>query len=147
MNVRWVRAGIPFHAYWKCAGKLLLRKGDSKMADVSSSIQEFERSRAQLGAIESQAQGLNIQSQVLEEAIKELKDTKEKKVYKAVGNILVLSDTKKVEKELSDQKETIELRLKTVKKQEEVMLDKLNKLKAEIESAQKAASKEKTEGK
>ena len=117
------------------------------MADVSSSIQEFERSRAQLGAIESQAQGLNIQSQVLEEAIKELKDTKEKKVYKAVGNILVLSDTKKVEKELSDQKETIELRLKTVKKQEEVMLDKLNKLKAEIESAQKAASKEKTEGK
>ncbi len=111
------------------------------MADLNKSIQEFERSRAQLSAIESQTQGLNIQNQVLEEAIKELKDTKEKKVYKAVGNILILNDPKKVEKELSDQKETVELRLKTVKKQEEAMLDKLNKLKAEIEAIQKGADK------
>ncbi len=117
------------------------------MAELNKSIQEFERSRAQLAGIESQGQGLNIQSQVLEEAIKELKEAKEKKVYKAVGSILILSDTKKVEKELSDQKETVELRLKTVKKQEEAMVDKLNKLKAEIEAAQKGPSKEKAEGK
>ena len=117
------------------------------MADLNRSIQEFERSRAQLSSLESQVQGLGMQRHVMDEAIKELKDTKEKKVYKAVGNILVLSDTKKVEKELSEQKETLELRLKTVKKQEEAMLDKLNKLKAEIESAQKGASKEKAEGK
>lgn len=111
------------------------------MADLNKSIQEFERSRVQLGAIENQVQSLTIQSQVVEEALKELKDTKEKKVYKAVGNILILTDTKKVEKELSDQKETIELRLKTVKKQEEATLDKLNKLKVEIEATQKATSK------
>ncbi|VVC00015.1 Prefoldin subunit beta [uncultured archaeon] len=111
------------------------------MADLNKSIQEFERGRAQLGAIESQIQAITLQSQVAEEALKELKDTKEKKVYKAVGNILILSDTKKVEKELSDQKETLDLRLKTVKKQEEATLDKLNKLKAEIEATQKEMQK------
>ena len=111
------------------------------MIDMNKSIQEFERSRAQLGAIENQLQAITMQQQVLEEALKELRDTKEKKVYKAVGNILVLSDVKKVEKETQDQKETLDLRLKTVKKQEEATLDKLNKLKAEIESMQKAGQK------
>ena len=76
----------------------------------------------------------------------ELKDTKEKKVYKAVGNILIQTDTKKMEKELSDQKETVDLRIKTVKKQEEAMLEKLNKLKSEIEAAQKGANKDEKSG-
>lgn len=111
------------------------------MADLTKSIQEFERSRAQLAAIESQSQSMGLQLQVLEDALKELKETKEKKVYKAVGNILILSDVKSVEKGLAGQKETLELRQKTVKKQEEATLDKLNKLKVEIEAAQKEAQK------
>ncbi|HLC79348.1 MAG TPA: prefoldin subunit [archaeon] len=115
------------------------------MTDVNKAIGEFERSRVQLSAIENQSQSLSIQSQVLDEALKELKDSKEKKVYKAVGNILILNDVKKVEKELSEQKETVDLRLKTVKKQEDAMLDKLNKLKSEIEAAQKGEGKDKKE--
>src|SRR3989344_6642370 len=112
------------------------------MADLNmnKTIQEFERSRVQLSAIEGQAQNLNMQSKMLDEAIKELKETKEKKVYKAVGNIPILTEVKKMEKELEEQKESIDLRSKTVKKQEDAMLDKLNKLKSEIESAQKQAS-------
>src|SRR3989339_1253902 len=104
------------------------------MADMNKAISEFERGRVQLSAVESQAQTLTIQGQVLDEALKELKDTKEKKVYKAVGNILISTDVKKLEKELSEQKETVELRIKTVKKQEEALLEKLNKLKSEIEA-------------
>ncbi len=109
--------------------------------DLNKSIQEFERGRMQLSSIEAQSQSLAVQAQVLSEALTELKETKEKKVYKAVGNILILTDSKKVEKELSEQKETVDLRAKTVKKQEEAMLDKLNKLKSEIEAAKKGASK------
>ena len=112
------------------------------MSDMNKAIQEFERGRAQLSAIESQGQSLTIQSQILGDALAELKDTKEKKVYKAVGNILILTDVKKVEKELSEQKETVDLRQKTVKKQEEAMLDKLNKLKSEIEAEQKGTKGE-----
>ena len=107
------------------------------MSEINKLIQDFERSRVQLGAIENQVQTLTVQSKVVGEAISELKDTKEKKVYKAVGNILILSDVSKVKKELEDQKETIDLRLKTVKKQEENILDKLNTLKSEIESMNK----------
>lgn len=111
------------------------------MADLNKTIQEFERGRLQLSAIEGQAQNLGMQSKILEEALKELSETKEKKVYKAVGNILILTDIKKMEKELVEQKETVDLRQKTVKNQEEAMLDKLNKLKSEIEAVQKDASK------
>ncbi len=114
------------------------------MADLNKLIQEFERGRIQLSSIENQLQSLQIQSRVVSEALKELKDSKEQKVYKAVGNILILSDAKKVEKELSEQKETLELREKTVKKQQETMLDKLNKLKVEIESIQKKGVEQKS---
>jgi len=111
------------------------------MAEINKMIQEFERSKMQLSAIESQAQSIEMQGKMIGEALKELTETKEKKVYKAVGNILILTDTKKMEKELGDQKESIDLRAKTVKKQEEAMLDKLKKLKTEIEAEQKSISK------
>ncbi len=115
------------------------------MADVNKSIQEFERGRIQLSAIENQRQSMEIQSKALEEAITELKASKEQKVYKAAGNILILSDAKRVEKELKEQKETMDLRVKTLKKQEEAMLDKLNKLKADIEGFQKPAESNSSE--
>jgi len=114
--------------------------------DINTSIQEFEKSRIQLSAIENQTQSMKIQSQVMTEALEELKNNKEEKVYKAVGNILILTDAKKVEKELAEQKETIDLRAKTLKKQEENLMDKLNKLKTEIEKAQ-AGNEEKKEEK
>lgn len=112
------------------------------MSDINAMVQDFERSRVQLAAIEQQGQSLRVQVQVLDETLKELKESKETKVYKAVGNILLLSDRKKVEREIADQKESLELRVKTVKKQEDVLLEKLKKLKSEIESAQKPKSKE-----
>jgi len=112
------------------------------MSEMNNMIQEFEKSRIQLGALEQQTNSLNIQSQVLGEAIKELKESKEEKVYKAVGNILVLSDAKKVLADIEKQKETIDLRAKTLKKQEEAAIDKLNKLKSEIEAAQKGSNKD-----
>ena len=117
------------------------------MADMNQVIQDFERNRIQLAAIESQSKNLVVQGQVLDEALNELKVSKEEKVYKAVGNILILSNAKKVEKDLKEQKETIDLRAKTLKKQEEAMLDKLNKLKIEIEAAQNKGNEDKKEAK
>ncbi|MAG18116.1 MAG: hypothetical protein CL944_01425 [Candidatus Diapherotrites archaeon] len=122
-------------------------RGEKQMTnEINASIQEFEKSRIQLSAIENQTQSMKIQSQVISEALEELKDSKEEKVYKAVGNILILTDAKKVGKDLTEQKETIDLRAKTLKKQEETLMDKLNKLKTEIEKAQ-AGNEEKKEEK
>lgn len=110
--------------------------------NMQQMMAEFERSRMQLMNITMQKQQLQAQSKVLQEALDELKNTKEKKVYKAVGNILILSDTKKVEKDLKGQKDSVDLRAKTMQKQEDSLIDKLNKLKSQLESPQKEVQKE-----
>ena len=97
-------------------------------------LMEFERNRSQLMNVSAQKQQLQVQSMTLKQALEELGKTKEKKVYKAVGNILIQSDTSVVKKELSEKQKSVELRLKTVQKQEDSLINKLNKLKSEIES-------------
>lgn len=106
--------------------------------EIQQKVMDFERSRNQLMGVSSQKQNLQIQSQTLKATLEELEKTKEKKVYKAVGNILILSDTAKVKKDVKDKQESAELRLKTLQKQEESLVNKLNSLKAELEAAQKA---------
>lgn len=98
---------------------------------------EFERSRQQLFNVSSQKQQMQFQSTTMEKAIEVLDKTKEKKAYKAVGNILILSDVSDIEKELKEQKETIDLRVKSMQKQEDSIVQKLNKLKAKIEGGAK----------
>src|SRR3989338_7030455 len=113
---------------------------ETVMANIQESIMEFEKARNQLLSISAQKQQLQLQSEALGQALDELKDSKEEKVFKAVGNILILKDAKEVKKEVDEQKETVDLRFKTVQKQEDALIDKMNKLKNEIEKAQKSAS-------
>lgn len=115
--------------------------------NVQQNIAEFERSRAQLMGITNQKRQLEMQASAFSAALSELKASKEKKVYKAVGNILILSEAKKVEKELSEQKESADVRVKSLQKQEDALMDKLNKLKSVIEKSTAGASAGTTEGK
>ncbi|HIH16086.1 MAG TPA: prefoldin subunit beta [Candidatus Diapherotrites archaeon] len=101
--------------------------------NIQQNVTEFERNRAQLMGITNQKQQLQLQANALNAALSELKNSKEKKVYKAVGNILILSDAKKVEKEIGEQKESAEVRVKSLQKQEAALVDKLTKLKSLIE--------------
>ena len=114
------------------------------MAEINQGkMAEFEKNRAQLLNISAQRQQLQVQSMTLKQALDELEKTKEKKVFKAVGNILIQSDTGEVKKEVKAKKESADLRLKTLQKQEESLINKLNKIKSEIESGQKPAKEEK----
>ena len=113
------------------------------MAEIDQSkIGEFERNRAQLYGLSQQKQQMQVQSMTLKQALEELEKTKEKRVYKAVGNILIQEDTVKVKKDLEEKKTSIDLRLKTLQKQEESLVNKLNKLKSELESRSKQTEKE-----
>src|SRR3989338_7810984 len=98
---------------------------------------DFEKSRNQLLTVTAQKQQLALQANTMEAALEELKKSKEKKVYKAIGNILILSDAKTVEKEITD------LRLKSLTKQEENLIEKLNKLRAKIEKTTQPSLEEK----
>ncbi|MAG22275.1 MAG: prefoldin subunit beta [Candidatus Diapherotrites archaeon] len=105
--------------------------------NIQQQIMEFEKNRNQLLGISAQKQQLQVQSQTLKITLEELDKTTEKQVYKATGNILILADTDKVKKETKEKMESADLRLKTIVKQEESLVNKLNKLRSEIETAQK----------
>jgi prefoldin beta subunit len=104
--------------------------------DIQAKAMEFERNRNQLLNVSAQKQQLQMQNSALGNSIEALGKSKEKKVYKAVGNILIQVETADTKKELQEKKETIELRVKTLQKQEDSLVNRLNKLKSEIESAQ-----------
>ncbi len=105
--------------------------------DMQQQLMEFEKNRAQLSSIASQKQQLQFQANALSQSLEELKKTKEKKVFKVVGNILVQADTLQAKKELEEKKESTDLRIKSMQKQEDSVMNKLNKLKVVIEKEQK----------
>jgi len=56
-------------------------------------------------------------------------------VYKSVGNLLIKSEKGNVEAELKERKETLELRINTLKRQEEKVTSRLKELQAKIQDA------------
>ena len=98
-------------------------------------INEFRRSRQQLLNISSQKQQMQFQASAMQSALAEIKESKPKTVYKAVGNILIEKDAKTVEKELKDAKEGIDVRVEALQKQEDSLVNRLNKLKSQIEES------------
>ena len=114
-------------------------------AEMQQDVQEFTKKRQQLLMVGNQKNQLEMQKTAVTEALKELNETKEEKVYKAVGNILVLKDTEIVKKELQELIEQTDLRVKTLAKQEESLINRLNKLKTGLEG--KMAEKEEGEEK
>ena len=103
--------------------------------EIQKSLMEFERNRNQLMQVSQQKQQMQFQQSVLKKTLEELSKTEEKKVYQAVGNIMILKDVKEVKKDLQEQKESMDVRVKTMQKQEDALIEKLNKLKADIEAA------------
>lgn len=115
------------------------------MEPKQQEMMEFERNRNQLLSISSQKQQLQFQASALKNALDELEKTSEKKVYKAVGNILIQAPVTDVKKELKENKESTDLRIKTLQKQEDSLVSKLNKLRRELEGKPAFSAGEATE--
>ena len=73
-----------------------------------------------------------IQSQLVEveSALKEIENTEES--YKIVGNIMVKTDKETLKKDLTAKKEVLDLRIKSVEKQEKEMKDKADSMQSEV---------------
>ncbi len=84
-----------------------------------------------------------IQSQIMEieSALKELE--KSDKSYKIIGNIMVSSDKKNLEAELKQKKEMLEIKLKSIEKQEGNIREKSQALQTEVLSSMKSEEKNK----
>lgn len=108
---------------------------ENKQADMQKDLMSYERYRQQLMGLANQKQQLQMHNSIADAALKELEKTKEEKVYKAIGNILIYTDKKDVEAELKKEKEEVGLKLKTLETQEKTVTDLLNKLRIKIEGA------------
>ncbi|MFH1456243.1 MAG: prefoldin subunit [archaeon] len=97
-----------------------------------------EEQIAQLQVIEqnltnSMMQRQTFQNQILEikNALKELENAKGKN-YKILGGIMIESNKNDLIKELNENKDVLDLRLKTIKKQEDSLKDKAQAIQKEV---------------
>ena len=90
-------------------------------------LQMFEQS---LQSFLGQKQQFQIQLVEVESALNELNNTD--KAFKIVGNIMVESDKNELKADLQSRKEMLELRIKTMDRQEAQVREKASKLQSEI---------------
>ena len=64
-------------------------------------------------------------------SMKEIKESKDD-VFKIVGQLMIKSDKKKVLDDLSSKEKLLELRIKSIEKQENSFLEKIEALKEEV---------------
>ncbi len=104
------------------------------MVEVSK---EAEENINQLQLLEQGLQTFLVQKQQfqtqlieVESALKELETAKES--YKIIGNIMVQADKENLKKELESKKEMLNIRIKTLEKQEKQIKEKSNKIQSEV---------------
>jgi len=93
-------------------------------------IQKLQRMEQGMQNFLAQKQQLQSQLVECESALKEIDKSKE--TYKIVGNIMVSSDKEDLKKDLNEKKEMLELRIKTLEKQEKEMKNKASSMQSEV---------------
>jgi prefoldin beta subunit len=102
-------------------------------------LAQFQQLQQQAEAIATQRLQIELQLKEVTRALEEVQKLGEDaEVYKSVGNLLIKSEKGKVEAELKDRKETLELRINTLKRQEEKVTSRLKELQAKIQEAIRA---------
>ncbi|MCX8159027.1 MAG: prefoldin subunit beta [Candidatus Pacearchaeota archaeon] len=98
-----------------------------------------EKKISDLQFLEHSMQGFIMQKQTIQielnetnNAIDEVKKSKGD-LYKLIGNILLKSDRENLLKELEEKKNLLDLRIKSIEKQEKILNEKIEKSKKEID--------------
>ena len=101
-------------------------------------LAQFQQAQQQAQALMTQRQQLELLMRETERALEELDKLQEgAAVYKSVGTILVKSEREELKKSLSEQKETLDLRIKTLERQEERVVQRLREMREKLEGALK----------
>ncbi len=114
---------------------------DSLSPQIQQELMQFQQLQQQVQVLAQQRMQMELQLKETEKAIEELsKLTGKPEIYKSIGTLLIKSDKKNVSTELAEKKDTLELRIKTFKKQEERLQEKLKEKQAKIQEALKSQS-------
>lgn len=98
--------------------------------DTEQKIGQLQMYEQSLQSFLGQKQQFQIQLVEVESALSEIQNTN--KAYKIVGNIMIEADRDELKAELQSKKEMLELRIKTMEKQEANVREKASKLQSEI---------------
>jgi len=101
--------------------------------ETQQKIQELQAFEQNFQALLMQKQAFQIESSETENAITEIAKSNDD-VFKIIGNIMIKTDKKKTEQELKKKKELLELRLKSIEKQEKELTKNLEDLRKEVMS-------------
>jgi prefoldin beta subunit len=94
-------------------------------------IQELQMLEQNLQNIMIQKQAFQFEENEIISALEEIKNSGDE-VYKIIGQVMVKSNKQSMEKELKGKKELIELRLKNLEKQENMLKEKVTALRNEV---------------
>ena len=98
--------------------------------DTEKQIGQLQMMEQGMQTFLMQKQQLQTQLIEIESALKELKNTDQ--AYKIIGNIMVKTNKEELEKDLKSKKDAVDLRIKTLEKQEKQMKDKSKVLQEEV---------------
>jgi prefoldin beta subunit len=98
-------------------------------------LMQLQTFQQQYQTVAIQKESLMIQKLELEKALEELAKAADKEeVFKAVGTILIRSTKAVLTKEMSEKKESVDVRLKSVDAQEKKVREKINEIQTRLQS-------------
>lgn len=101
-------------------------------------LAQFQQTQQQAQVLMAQRQQLELLLRETERALEELEKLQEgAAVYKSIGTILVKAERDDLKKSLGEQKETLDLRIKTLERQEERVVQRLQEMRGKLEEALK----------
>ncbi|MBU5557984.1 MAG: prefoldin subunit beta [Candidatus Aenigmatarchaeota archaeon] len=106
---------------------------------AQQAILQLQTFQQQANALALQRESLTIQKIELERALEELKKASDKEdVFKAVGPVLIKSTKAALIKELTEKKDTADVRLKSVEKQDAKIHEKIKEIQEKLGEMLKA---------
>jgi len=106
------------------------------MESSERKIQEIQILEQNLHNMLLQKQNFQIEMSETQNALEELEISGEE-TYKIIGQLMLKADKETMKKELTEKQETLELRIKTLEKQENGMSKKIENLREEIMGSMK----------
>ena len=104
--------------------------------NIQHQLAQFQQMQQQAQAITMQKQSVEMQIRETDKALEELKKVEEDSdVYKTAGNLLIKVKKDEMVTELEDKLETLKLREKTVGRQEERIMKKLQEMQTSLQEA------------
>ncbi len=94
-------------------------------------FQELQMLEQNLQALLYQKQAFNMELAETESALKELKKSGED-AYKIVGNLMIKTDKRSIQEELEKKQKMLELKLKSLEKQEAPLTNQAEKIREEV---------------